>query len=156
MSNFRIYRKDKSVPLPHRKTERSAGMDIYSAEDVHLEVGQVTLVETGLIISVPENSHFKLYIRSGFAVKNNVSLINDVGIIDEDYCGENDYLKVALIRHRTGNREIDNKNVIIKKGERIAQMIVDKTDFPVIEWKEENDPAFAGKSRGGFGSTGKY
>jgi dUTP pyrophosphatase len=156
MNKFQIYRKEKSVPLPKRKTSKSAGMDIYCSESVDLPTGRVTLIETGLIIAVPENCHFKVYIRSGFAVKNNVSLVNDVGIIDEDYCGEEDFLKIPVIRHRVGIEEIDNKVLHIEKGERIAQMIVEKTDFPEINWIEKDQTDFAVTSRGGFGSTGKF
>ncbi|MFZ0391205.1 MAG: dUTP diphosphatase [Calditrichia bacterium] len=154
MTRIRIYRKNKNVPLPERKTSRSAGMDVYSAEDVELHPGEVCLVPTGLIIEAPPGSYFKIFIRSGFAVKNGVSLANDVGIIDEDYCGPQDEVKIALICHYNPAKQHAEKPLKISRGTRIAQIIFEKNDFPEIEWEEQDDPAFAGRSRGGFGSTG--
>ncbi len=151
---IKIYRRNKSVPLPVHKSSMAAGLDVYVEEDTEVRLGQVTFVETGLIIQPPEGYHIKLFIRSGFSVKNNVSLVNSTGIIDEDYCGENDYLNVALIRHISGIGEIDSKPLLLKKGDRIGQIIFEKTAFTKIEWDEQDQADFAGESRGGFGSTG--
>lgn len=151
MTTCRIYRRSSDVPLPKRMTPHSAGIDLYAESDTLLPVNTVVLIETGLIIEPPEDCHIKLFIRSSLAVKKNVTLINNVGIIDEDYCGENDFLKVAVFRH---GKEGDD-DLLIKKGDRIAQLIFEKTDFPAIDWDEQENRAFAGTSRGGFGSTGK-
>jgi dUTP pyrophosphatase len=152
---IKIFRKNKSVSLPERKSEKAAGLDIYSAEDIEIPSGKVTLVDTGLIIQIPEGFHIKLYLRSGFAVKNNISLVNDTGIIDEDYCGEKDYIKIAVVRHLTGDLEADRKLVKIHKGDRIGQILFEKTEIINYSWDEQENAGFAGKSRGGFGSTGK-
>jgi len=151
---IRVYRKDKSIPLPERKTVRSAGLDVYAAQTVELLPGQVVMVPTGLIIESPPGYFFRIYIRSGFAVKNGVSLANDVGIVDEDYCGPEDEVKIALIRHYNPADPQRDKPLIIEKGTRIAQIIFEKNDLLEIEWEEQNSPDFAGKTRGGFGSTG--
>ncbi|GAB4171684.1 MAG: dUTP diphosphatase [Calditrichia bacterium] len=154
--NIRIYRKYKNVPLPTQKTSKSAGLDVYCPDEVELLPGKVTVVPTGLIIEAPENFYYQLFIRSGFAVRNNVSLVNDVGIIDGDYCGPEDEIKVALIRHLSSDPEENEKKVIIKKGERFAQIIFAPLPFESIQWDEQDDPGFAGKTRGGFGSTGQF
>ncbi len=151
---IRIYRKDKSVPLPERKTPRSVGLDVYAAEEVHLYPGQPVLVPTGLIIESPPGYFFKIFIRSGLAIKHGISLINDVGIVDEDYCGPEDEVRIGLIRHYNPNDPHPNEPFIIEKGMRIAQLIFEKNEFPEIEWVEQDRSDFAGKSRGGFGSTG--
>jgi len=153
MTKIRIYRRDKSIPLPERKTPRSVGLDIYAAETVKLYPGQVTLVSTGLIIESPPGYFFKIFIRSGLAVKHGISLANDVGIIDEDYCGPEDEVKVALIKHYNPAEPTDQP-FVIEKGTRIAQLIFEKNEFPEIEWVEQDNPDFAGETRGGFGSTG--
>jgi dUTP pyrophosphatase len=153
---IRIFRKDKSVPLPQRKTDHSAGLDVYAARDVELYPGQPVLVPTGLIIESPPGYFFKLFIRSGFAVKNGVSLVNDVGIIDGDYCGPEDEVKIGLIRHYNPQHSDNEKPLIIKKGTRIAQMIFEKNEIPVVEWEEQEDIKFSKKTRGGFGSTGEH
>jgi dUTP pyrophosphatase len=152
MSNkLRVFRRTKDVPLPKRMTANSAGLDVYAECDTTLPVNKVVLIETGLIIEPPKGTHIKLFIRSSLAVKKNVTLINNVGIIDEDYCGESDFLKVAVFRHG----QDDEDDIVLSKGERIAQLIFERTDFPQLEWDEQENRAFAGTSRGGFGSTGK-
>jgi dUTP pyrophosphatase len=151
---IRIYRKDKSIPLPQRQTEQSVGLDVYSAADVSVLAGQTVLVPTGLVIESPPNLYFKIYIRSGFAIKNGVSLANDVGIVDEDYCGPDDEVKIGLIRHyNPADPEVHNP-LLIEKGTRLAQIVFEHNILPEIEWDEQHHPDFAGKSRGGFGSTG--
>jgi len=77
----------------------------------------------------------------------------DVGIIDEDYCGPEDEVKVALIKHYNPAEPAD-QSFVIEKGTRIAQLIFEKNEFPEIEWVEQDNPDFAGETRGGFGSTG--
>lgn len=151
---IRIFRKNKNIPLPERKTPRSVGLDVYAAETVELLPGQVTLVPTGLIIESPPGYYFKIFIRSGFAVKNDVSLANDVGIIDEDYCGPQDEVKIALIRHYHPQDAGSGEPLVIEQGTRIAQIIFEKNALPQVEWDEQPRADFAGKTRGGFGSTG--
>jgi dUTP pyrophosphatase len=151
---IRIYRKDKSIPLPQRQTDRSVGLDVYSAEDVAILAGQTVMVPTGLIIESPPDYYFKIHIRSGFAIKNGISLANDVGIVDEDYCGPDDEVKIGLIRHYNPTDPQLENPFLIKKGTRIAQIIFEQNKLPEIEWEEQDSPDFAGKSRGGFGSTG--
>ncbi len=151
---IRIYRKHKDVPLPQRKTPRSVGFDIYAAKDVELKPGQVELVPTGLIIESPPGYFFKIHIRSGFAVKNGICLANDVGIIDEDYCGPEDEVKIAMVKLYNPNDPMNNQPFLITKGTRIAQLIFEKNALPKVEWEEMSHADFAGKSRGGFGSTG--
>ena len=151
---IRIFRKNKNIPLPERKTPRSVGLDVYAAETVELLPGQVTLVPTGLIIESPAGYYFKIFIRSGFAVKYGISLANDVGIIDEDYCGPEDEVKIALIRHYNPSDAGGGEPFVIEQGTRIAQIIFEKNTLPQIEWDEQNRADFAGNTRGGFGSTG--
>ncbi len=151
---IRIYRKDKSVPLPKRQTGRSAGLDVYASKRVEVSPGQAVMVPTGLVIESPPGSYFKIFIRSGFAVKNGVSLVNDVGVIDEDYCGPDDEVRIGLIRHYNPAHPDFAKPLVIEKGTRIAQLIFEKNEFPDVEWVEQESPDFAGGSRGGFGSTG--
>jgi dUTP pyrophosphatase len=151
---IRIYRKDKNVPLPERQTDRSVGLDVYASQTVELWPGKVTLIPTGLIIESPPGYYFKIFIRSGFAIRNGVSLANDVGIVDEDYCGPEDEVKIAVIRHFNPVDTAKYKPMVIEKGMRIAQLIFEKNVMPEIVWEEQEDPDFAGDSRGGFGSTG--
>ena len=153
---IRVFRKQKDTPLPLKKTSKSAGLDIYSPVDVELKPGVPVVVPTGLIVEAPEGYFYKLFVRSGLSIKKGVSLLNDVGIIDGDYCGPEDEIKVGLIRHFSSDPEKNAEKVIIKKGERFAQMIFEKVAISEIEWDEQEDADFAGKTRGGFGSTGQF
>ncbi|MEJ2051233.1 MAG: hypothetical protein P8Y60_15580, partial [Calditrichota bacterium] len=84
------------------------------------------------------------------------SLANDVGIVDEDYCGPNDEVRIAVIRHLNPADPAKDKPLLIEKGTRIAQLIFEKNVMPELIWDEQDDPGFAGGSRGGFGSTGDH
>lgn len=148
---LRIHRTVKDVPLPQRMTERSAGLDVYASETVTIPPNKVVLISTGLIIEAPRDTHIKLFIRSSLAVKKQLTLANNTGIIDEDYCGPEDVLKVAVYRLPTADSETE---ITIEKGTRIGQILFERTDYPHIEWDEQDTPDFAGDSRGGFGSTG--
>jgi dUTP pyrophosphatase len=121
---------------------------------VAILAGQTVMVSTGLIIESPSEYYFKIHIRSGFAIKNGISLANDVGIVDEDYCGPDDEIKIGLIRHYNPADPQMKKPFLIKKGTRIAQIIFEHNTLPEVEWEEQDNPDFAGQSRGGFGSTG--
>lgn len=151
---IRIYRKHKDLPLPEQKTPGSAGLDVYAAEDIALWPGEVSVVSTGLIIESPAGYFFKIHIRSGLAIKNGICLANDVGIIDEDYCGPRDELKIALVRQYNPRDPLKDQPFPIARGTRIAQLIFEKRSIPQVEWEEMDKPDFAGDSRGGFGSTG--
>ncbi len=151
---IRIFRKGKSIPLPERKTPHSVGLDVYVSETIKLYPGQVVLAPTGLIIESPPGYYFRIHIRSGFSVKHGISLANGVGIVDEDYCGPQDELKIALIKYYNPKDPDKDKPFIIEKGIRIAQIIFEKNSLPEIEWDEQEKPDFTTKTRGGFGSTG--
>lgn len=158
MSTYRekikFYRADNSVPALTKGTDKSVGFDVYAIEDTLLEPGVPTLVRTGLVIQVPEDCYFTLHMRSGIAYKNAISLVNDVGIVDEDYCGPEDEVKFAMIKHYSPIKEA-NVSYKIKKGDKIGQIIFHNNYFNDVELEEQTNLDFAGKSRGGFGSTGK-
>lgn len=144
----RIHRLDKDLPLPSRANPTDAGFDVYAAEDVTFKGGEVVLVSLGIIAEAPVGYHFKLYLRSSMAFKRGFALGNGVGIIDSSYSGPNDVMR-AILRYQGTPRSTSH----IKKGERIGQLILAKNID--IEWVEQEEQDFAGKDRGGFGSTGK-
>ena len=152
--NIRIYRQHKDIPLPERKTSGSAGLDVYAAEAAELHPGKVALISTGLIIQCPPGYFYKVHIRSGIAVKNGICLANDVGIIDEDYCGPADEVKIAMVKLYDPSASDPLRPFQINRGMRIAQIIFEKNALPEITWEEMDRADFAGQSRGGFGSTG--
>lgn len=135
--------EDKGINLPQRKTSQSAGYDIECAETVTLEVGQVSLLPTGLKAFMDFDEYLAIHIRSSMAVKKRLALVNSTGIIDSDYYNNEDnegHIMIALINYGT-------QPVTIEKGERIAQGI-----FSKYLMTSEDDAT--GVRVGGIGSTG--
>lgn len=133
------------LPLPAYQTDGSAGMDLPAAldEPLRLEPGGFALVPTGLAIALPVGYEGQVRPRSGLAVKHGVTVLNAPGTIDSDYRGE---IRVALINHGP-------EAFIVKRGERIAQLIV----APVMQarWRECASLAATARADGGFGHTGR-
>ena len=136
--------RDGDIPLPRYMTPHAAGMDICAAIDtvMTLAPGDIALVPTGFAMALPAGYEAQVRPRSGLAVKHGVTVINSPGTIDSDYRGE---VKVGLIN-------LGQKPYTLKRGERIAQMIVQhvmQVDVRVVEELDETE-----RNAGGFGSTG--
>jgi dUTP pyrophosphatase len=135
------------LPLPAYQTSLAAGLDLLAAvpEDapITLEPGKYALVPTGLTIALPPGFEAQVRPRSGLAAKHGVTVLNAPGTVDADYRGE---IGVILINH-------GDAPFVIRRGERIAQMIV----AAVV--RAELTPVVTlsatGRGSGGFGSTGR-
>jgi dUTP pyrophosphatase len=137
--------KDQDIPLPQYMTAQSAGMDICAAveNDLVLDPGQISLVPTGFAMALPHGFEAQIRPRSGLAVTYGLSIINAPGTIDADYRGE---VKIALIN-------LGQEPVILQRGDRIAQMVVQRVyqaRIEVVHRLEDTD-----RSAGGFGHTGR-
>lgn len=128
--------------LPVYKTRGSAGADIYSAEDGVLAPGERRAFSTGLYFSIPEGYEVQIRPRSGLALKHGLTVLNSPGTIDSDY---RDEIKVILIN-------LGDRNYEIKKGDRIAQMVVAEVEAVQFELVEDFGDSI--NRGGGFGSTG--
>ena len=137
--------KDRDIPLPRYMTASSAGMDICAAleEDLVLAPGRICLVPTGFAMALPDGFEAQIRPRSGLAVKHGIGIINAPGTIDADYRGE---VKVALINMGTDV-------VTIRRGDRIAQMVIQKVYRARINEVACLDET--ARSSGGFGHTGR-
>jgi dUTP pyrophosphatase len=129
--------------IPEYKTAGSAGMDICTIDDYALMPGERKVFQTGLAVAVEDGYEVQVRARSGLSAKEGVTVINGVGTIDSDYRGQ---IGVALVN-------LSNKVVLIHKGERIAQLVVNKIEQPEIIVVDELGETIRGE--GGFGSTGK-
>jgi dUTP pyrophosphatase len=135
------------LALPAYETEFSAGMDLRAAlsegEPVTLQPGERTLTPTGLTIALPAGYEAQVRPRSGLALKHGVTCLNTPGTIDADYRGE---VKVILIN-------LGQEPFVIKRGERIAQMVI----APVTQgrWERVDTMPESERGAGGFGSTGR-
>jgi dUTP pyrophosphatase len=134
---------DENAVLPAYGTELSAGFDLASIEDVFLEPDQANVFKTGLIIQPPKDHMLMLAPRSSTFRKWGVALANTVGILDEDFCGPED--EVRLYVHNVSPLATQ-----IPKYTRIAQGIF--VPITRAEFVRQNGPL--AKTRGGWGSTG--
>jgi len=137
--------KNADIPLPSYMTPQSAGMDVHAALDspLILNPGQIALVPTGFAMALPAGFEAQIRPRSGLAVKYGISLINTPGTIDADYRGE---VKLAVVN-------FGSAAYTLKRGERIAQMIVARVFKARLEVVTRLDPTE--RNTGGFGHTGR-
>jgi dUTP pyrophosphatase len=144
MTPLRIMRlaNGENLPLPAYESPGAAGMDLRAAEDMVLKPGARFLMPTGFAIALPDSHEAQVRPRSGLAVRHGVTVLNAPGTIDSDYRGE---IKVPLINHGT-------ENFIIKRGDRIAQMIVAAVARAALQEVAALDDTARGDS--GFGSSG--
>jgi dUTP pyrophosphatase len=133
------------LPLPTYKTELAAGLDLRAAIDSELEIapGRRALVPTGLAIALPRGFEAQVRPRSGLALEHGVTVLNSPGTIDADYRGE---IGIVLINH-------GERSFIVRRGERIAQLVV----APVVqaELVEAESLDATERGAGGYGSTGR-
>ena len=136
--NFK--RLDPRATLPTRGSHASAGLDLYSIEDVNIQPKQRVLARTGLAVAIPGGFYGRVAPRSGLAVKNGLDVL--AGVIDSDYRGE-----VCCALLNTGDETIE-----LKQGSRLCQLIIEQIITPTPEWADELDETNRGAD--GFGSTG--
>ena len=135
----------KNILLPTRKTAQSAGYDISAAADMILAQGRVTLVPTGLKAYMQSDEYLGIHMRSSLALSYGLTLINNVGIIDADYYGNDDndgHIMLPVMN-------LGQQDFPLKAGMRIAQGIFYK--YLITDDDTENAHV---RRMGGFGSTG--
>jgi len=132
------------MPLPKYMSEHAAGMDLFAAVSAEMVIpsGEWKLVPTGLAIALPEGYEAQVRPRSGLALKQGVSILNTPGTVDADYRGE---VGVILMNH-------SKNDLVIKRGDRIAQMIINKIER--IEFEEVEELPSSDRGAGGFGHSG--
>jgi dUTP pyrophosphatase len=139
-----IRRLRPDVELPRYQSDGAAGFDLAASDDVVVQPGQVVLVPTGLVIQAPPGHFLAIVARSSTPMKRGLMVANGVGIVDEDYCGPADQVKIEVIN-------FTQQPVTVARGDRLAQGLF----LPVVraEWRETDGDLREG-SRGGFGATG--
>jgi dUTP pyrophosphatase len=135
----------EGLELPFYATPGSVGMDLLYAgyEEVVLKPFERRLLPTGIAIELPEGYEAQVRPRSGLAIKHGITILNAPGTIDSDYRGE---IKVILIN-------LGNEDFVIRRGDRIAQLVV----APVVrvQWEEVEELTESLRGSNGFGSTGR-
>jgi dUTP pyrophosphatase len=138
-----VHRLDPAVPMPSYQTDGAAGFDLAARIDMTVAPGEVTLVPTGLVIKVPAGHFLGVFARSSTPLKRGLMVANGVGIVDADYCGPADEIKIEVVNFTAAP-------VRIARGDRLAQGVI--LSYARAEWVEQDAPQEP--TRGGFGSTG--
>ena len=133
-------RIDERATLPTRGSEFSAGLDLYSIEDITIEPKQRTLAKTGLALAIPPGHYGRIAPRSGLAMKHGLDVLS--GVIDSDYRGE-----IGCLLYNTGDEPIQ-----LPAQTKICQLIIEKIELPTAVWSDDLGETIRGS--GGFGSTG--
>jgi len=135
-----IKKTNPEAKIPTYAKEGDAGMDLYSTQDLILMSGKIITCETGIAMAIPVGYVGLIWDKSGVAFNGGIKTMG--GVIDSSYRGE---IKIIMTN-------LSNKDYFIKKGDKIAQMLIQKVESLDIEEVEVLDDTERGE--GGFGSTG--
>lgn len=131
------------MPVPVYQTAGAAGFDLAANAEVTVAPGAIVLIPTGLVVEVPPGHFLGIFARSSTPLKKGLIVANGVGVLDSDYCGPTDELKIQVMN-------VTASPVTVAKGDRIAQGVV----LPYARVTIEDGTGATATSRGGFGSTG--
>ena len=143
--NVHIKLLDPELPAPAYAKPGDAGADLRSRIDFELEPGERALVPTGVAIALPEGYVGLVHPRSGLATKNGITIVNAPGTVDSGYRGE--LMATLLNTDKT-------KSFHVQRGDRIAQLIIQKYEHATFTVVDELEQTERGSS--GFGSSGIY
>jgi dUTP pyrophosphatase len=138
-----MMRLDPDIRVPEPAHPGDAGVDLQAREGAALPAGGRAVVPTGVAVAIPEGYVGLVVPRSGLAAKSGVGVVNAPGIVDAGYRGE---IKVILVNH-------GSHQVLIGRGDRIAQLVIVPFVTPRFEEVEDLDDSTRGDA--GFGSTGR-
>lgn len=138
----KIKRIDNSLPLPKYETDGSVGFDFAARENVVIPPHSIGLIPGNVIVEVPKGYMLVVSLRSSTPRKKSLLIPHGIGVIDHDYCGTKDEVKIQVFN-------FSGEPVEVSRGERVAQGIFVRIDK--AEWEEADEIRNA--SRGGFGST---
>lgn len=141
----RVRTHPEPLPLPAYETDQAAGMDLRADLEtpVTLAPGERALIPTGLAMAIPADHEGQIRPRSGRALREGLTCLNSPGTIDADFRGE---VQVLLVN-------LGQAPITLRRGERIAQLVIAPVRRVVIEAVEALPPSARGE--GGFGSTGR-
>lgn len=138
----KIKRIDPTLPLPVYETSGSVGFDLLAREKTEVKAGEIALIPANVIVEVPQGYALILASRSSTPRKHGLTKPHGIGVIDQDYCGPDDEVKIQVLN-------FTQKPVIIERGTKIAQGLFVRTDR--FEFDEVS--GIKNQNRGGFGST---
>jgi len=142
-----VHRTRPDAILPVRQHHGDAGLDLVACEDVRIEPGKRVKLGTGIAVAIPDGYVGYVHSRSGLAAKHGISVLNDPGVVDSGYRGE-----LFVLLHNASSHAY-----WIEKGMRIAQLVIQKIQSPMLVEDDVAWNASLNTARGtkGAGSTGK-
>ena len=143
MVKIKIKKIHPDAIIPKYAHKGDSGMDVYSIEEFKLKTLERKLVKTGLSFEIPIGYEIQTRPKSGLAIKYGITIVNAPGTIDSCYRGE-----LGIILMNT-----DKENYSVKKGEKIAQIVLQKVEE--IEFIKTENLNSTSRGENGFGSTGK-
>lgn len=136
---------DTSLPIPAYHTPGSVAFDVYSRIDIDIEPWRPTIIPLNIVVAIPPGHMLMLSARSSTAKRYGLIVANGIGIIDEDYRGDDDEIGLSVLNFTSAT-------VNIKRGDRVGQAtlisIAKAERFVVVSHMNE-------ANRGGWGSTGQ-
>lgn len=140
--DIEVRRVDKNIPLPSYGTEGAAALDCYVREEAVIAPKSIGYAMLNIAMKVPKG-HFALLAARSSLHKRGLMFANGVGIVDEDYCGDNDEYRAILFN-------FTDEPVTVAKGDRIAQVVV----LPYDKVNVREVDTLGAPDRGGLGTTG--
>jgi len=140
---IKIKRIDKTLPLPIYETSGSVGFDLIARETTKIHPKSIELIPANIIVEVPVGYALILASRSSTPRRHGLTKPHGIGVIDQDYCGPQDEVKIQMMN-------FTKETVTIERGTKIAQGLFVRVDRMEFEEVDEIDR----ETRGGFGSTG--
>ena len=140
---IKVKYRDKTLPkLQNIEGVKSDWIDLYASQNYELKQGEFKLIDLNVVVEIPQGYEGHIAPRSSTFKNFGILQTNSVGVVDNSYCGDEDYLKMPVLAMR---------DTIIKKGDRICQFRIFKK-MENIEFQEVN--VMNNENRGGIGSTG--
>lgn len=137
----KIKKLTEDAIIPCRGSEHAAGYDFYTTEEYELKPMEIKAFKTGISMEMPDDIYGDIEPRSGLALRSGIAIMG--GKCDPDYRGE---VMIMLIN-------LKSESLMIKKYDKIAQIIFKKFETPVLVESDELNVTQRGT--GGFGSTDK-
>ena len=140
MIKVKIKKIDGDAKIPSYAHGGDAGMDIYSAENLTVKAGEHAKVRTGIAMEIPDGFVGLVWDKSGISMNYGLKTLG--GVIDSGYRGE---VVIGVVN-------LSKEDYVVEKGNKIAQILIQKVESPEIKEVEELSNSERGEK--GFGSTG--
>lgn len=142
--SVRFAKSHEDAITPTRGSSGAAGYDLYAMEEYEIDHGERVMIDTGIVVEVPDGHYGRIAPRSGLAAKHGIDVL--AGVVDSDFRSS---LRVILINH-------GNTRFYVSKGDRVAQLVFEKILIPQgLEEVSIEELTATERGEGGFGSTGR-